>query len=91
MALLQGSFAKETYIFKEPTNRRHPIAEITRKKEEARAEAAVAAVAKREEKERAAAVAKREKRECAAAAVSVFKKNTDNTVSFIGLFCKRDL
>ena len=72
MALLQGSFAKETYIFKEPTNRSHPTAEITRKKEEARAEAAVAAVATREEKERAAAVAKREKRERAAAAVSVF-------------------
>ena len=24
-ALLQGSFAKETYNFKEPTNRSHPI------------------------------------------------------------------
>jgi len=25
-SLLEGSFAKETYIFKEPTNRSHPIA-----------------------------------------------------------------
>jgi len=25
-SLLQGSFAKETYIFKHPTNRSHPIA-----------------------------------------------------------------
>ena len=25
LSLLQGSFAKETYIFKEPTNRSHPI------------------------------------------------------------------
>ena len=25
--LLQGSFAKETYDFKEPTNQRHPISE----------------------------------------------------------------
>jgi len=25
-SLLQGSFAKETYNFKEPTNRSHPIA-----------------------------------------------------------------
>ena len=24
-SLLQGSFAKETYIFKKPTNHRHPI------------------------------------------------------------------
>jgi len=24
-SLLQGSFAKETYIFKEPTSRSHPI------------------------------------------------------------------
>jgi len=27
-SLLQGSFAKETYIFKEPTNRSHPIVDI---------------------------------------------------------------
>ena len=25
LSLLQGSFAKETYNFKEPTNRSHPI------------------------------------------------------------------
>jgi len=27
-SLLHGSFAKETYIFKEPTNRSHPINEM---------------------------------------------------------------
>ena len=27
-SLLQGSFAKETYHFKEPTNRSHPIADV---------------------------------------------------------------
>ena len=27
-SLLWGSFAKETYIFKEPTNRSHPIVEV---------------------------------------------------------------
>ena len=28
-SLLQGSFAEETYNFKEPTNRRHPIHQHT--------------------------------------------------------------
>ena len=27
-SLLQGSFAKETYNFKEPTNRSHPIVDL---------------------------------------------------------------
>ena len=28
LSLLQGSFAKETYILKEPTNRSHPIGNL---------------------------------------------------------------
>jgi len=66
-SLLQGSFEKETYNFKEPTTRSHPIRIYHLRSDVIYGVATISRLLK------------------------IHRSVLQNIVSFIGLFCKRDL